>query len=124
MCTYSTSTNVLAQCLPVIHVHILYNCIVVGNIRNFDIKNLLQYTVTKYRLTTCSTIGHTHKRFVGIKQCLKHHQQLVQTTTILHVHVHVHVSVKHTFLAYWSIRSTKTLSYQLTHTTTITLICY
>ena len=35
----------------------------------------------------CSTIGHTHKRFVGIKQGLKHNQQLVLTTTILHLSV-------------------------------------
>ena len=60
--------------------------------------------ITKYRLTTCSTIGHTHKHFVGIKQCLKHNQQLVQTTTILDF------SLKRTFLTYWSRRSTKRLS--------------
>ena len=46
-------------------------------------------------LNACSTIGHTHK---CIKQCLKHNQQLVQTTTILACYsnkqqLHVHVTI-------------------------------
>ena len=35
----------------------------------------------------CSTTGHTHEYFAGVKQCLKHQQQLVQTTTILDLSV-------------------------------------
>ena len=61
----------------------------------------------------CSTIGHTHERFVSIKQCLKHHQQLVQTTTILDL------SVVFGILEY---KSTKSSLYQLTHAITTTVI--
>ena len=50
-------------------------------IPSYNMKNYRD--IIKYQLTTCSTIGHTHKRFKSIKQCLKH-QQLLQTTTILH----------------------------------------
>ena len=35
----------------------------------------------------CSTIGHTHEYFGGVKQCLKHQQELVQTTKILDLSV-------------------------------------
>ena len=58
----------------------------------------------------CSTIGHTHEHFVGIKQCLKHHQQLVQTTTILDL------SVVFGILDY---KSTKTSLYHAITTTVI-----
>ena len=60
----------------------------------------------------CSTISHTHEHFVGIKQCLKRHKQLVQTTTILDL------SVKLTCLVYCSTSTTRSHLYQLTRTTT------
>ena len=53
----------------------------------------------------CYTIGYTHEHFVGIKQCLKHNKQLVQTTTILDLYV------KCTFLAYCVVQGQQNIVY-------------
>ena len=55
-----------------------YGCVILEILISI-ITRKMYHNITKYLLNTCSTIGHTPKCFVGIKQFLKHNQQLVQT---------------------------------------------
>ena len=69
----------------------MYGWVVLGN-RVPQYFKIEYSNTTKYRLATCSTNGHIHECFLGIKQCPKRYKQLVQTPTTI-----LDLSVKLTF---------------------------
>ena len=93
-----------------------------GGIGNFDTGydnyKTNYHDITKCRLTTCSTVSHTHKCFKGMKV----DETVPETPTTTRSDYYNTISIcKPTFLAYCSIRQTKNCWYQLTRATTTTV---